>query len=89
MYRWFIGICEGLQYLHGYGEHGIIHRDLKPENILVTADNNIKICDLGLAVDDGYSTHTAGVGTHLYKPNEQRGGHYSTYVDVFPCGMYA
>ena len=88
MYRWFIGICKGLQYLHGYGDHGIMHRDLKPENILVTAENNVKICDLGLAIDAEYSSYTHGVGTQLYKPDEQVGGDYSMFVDVYPCGRY-
>lgn len=26
-----------------------IHRDLKPDNILLTWDENIKICDFGIA----------------------------------------
>ena len=88
MYRWLIGICNGLQYLHGVGENGIMHRDVKPENILITVDNNVKICDLGLAVNADYSSYTHGVGTQLYKPNEQIEGNYSKFVDVFPCGRY-
>lgn len=30
-------------------KRNLVHCDLKPENILVTDDNNIKLCDLGLA----------------------------------------
>ena len=88
VYRWFTEILNAIEYLHEHGEHGIMHRDLKPENILISADNKIKLCDLGLAVDDCYTSHTLGVGTQLYKPDEQAGARYSKFVDIFPCGRY-
>ena len=30
-------------------ERGIVHRDLKPANILLSAECDVKICDLGLS----------------------------------------
>lgn len=47
----------------------VIHHDIKPENILLTEDNQIKICDFGLAVqfEDGKSVKGCQ-GTLAYAP---------------------
>ena len=86
LYSWFEDICSGLQYLHQLGERGMVHRDLKPDNILRSTTNRMKISDLGLATDNPYHTHTFGVGTRLYKPDEQMGNEYGKAVDIFPLG---
>ncbi len=46
IWKVFIQICLGLQYLHA---KDIIHRDLKTLNILLGKDNTAKIGDFGAA----------------------------------------
>jgi hypothetical protein len=43
-------ICEALSFLQNCG---VVHGDLKCENVLLTATNDIKLIDLGLAANEG------------------------------------
>ena len=52
-FKWLGQIASGLSYLHSLSPL-VIHRDLKLENVLLSSkglDSNVKICDLGLAVE--------------------------------------
>lgn len=42
----FESCVKGVKHLH---EKNIIHRDIKVENIFLTADNTIKVGDLGMS----------------------------------------
>ena len=44
--KWILQIAEAVQFLHSIN---LVHRDLKPENVLLTANDDIKIGDFGLA----------------------------------------
>jgi len=46
VWRFFLEISLGLQYLHA---NKILHRDIKTINIFLTKDNKVKIGDLGVA----------------------------------------
>jgi hypothetical protein len=66
-------MAEVLQHIH---EHRMVHRDIKPENIMLTAERQVKLCDLGLAkstVSEEQSLTQEGltVGTPYFMSPEQ------------------
>ena len=44
--KWILQMAAALHFLHS---RNVVHRDLKPENVLLTATDDIKIGDFGLA----------------------------------------
>ena len=46
VWKFFIQICIGLEYLHS---RQILHRDIKTLNIFLSADDSVRIGDLGVA----------------------------------------
>lgn len=83
-------VAEATAYAH---QMGVIHRDLKPQNILLTADEQPKITDFGLAKSvEGDSNLTASgqiLGTPSYMPPEQAAGRISEIgpaSDVYSLG---
>lgn len=90
--NYFKQIVEGLKYLH---DNDIIHRDIKPSNILFL-DDNIKICDFGLAkkinnqnidnknLDNSYSSE---IGTNYYRAPEIDNHYYNNKIDIYSLGI--
>lgn len=79
---------QGVESAH---QVGIVHRDLKPANIFITAQNEIKIMDFGVAHILDNREHTAAgsmLGTLLYIPPEQINGKAADFrSDIYTLGI--
>jgi len=80
-------IAKGVEFAH----LKVIHRDLKPENILLNNDQNLLICDFGLAklIDAKTRTRTfKGFGTLPYmSPECWMLDSNTTLMDIYSMGI--
>ncbi|GMS86380.1 hypothetical protein PENTCL1PPCAC_8556, partial [Pristionchus entomophagus] len=97
MKGWFKQIVSGVEYIH---DNKLIHRDLKPCNILFNTKDHLKICDMGIVVeqktgDDGVEVTMTRTGTSTdeYMSPEQSSlkmfneSRLTTASDVFILGL--
>lgn len=82
-----IQAAAGLHFAH---EHGVVHRDIKPSNIMLLKNNQVKICDFGIARVASSLLHTrTGIilGSPLYmSPEQVQGETVDRRSDVFSLG---
>jgi len=97
--KWISQTAAALAHLHS---RGVVHRDLKADNVLLTATEDVKLADFGLAreytalkrIDDEGSWLTnytkyymnSGVGPVHWVAPEFFTGHYTEKADVFSLG---
>jgi serine/threonine protein kinase len=83
-------MSAGCQAIH---DAGIVHRDLKPENILLTAENNVKIADFGIARNrhgPKLTEHGGVVGTIDYvAPEYMLKSQVDWRSDIYAIGILA
>jgi len=90
--RWFIQLCEVLDYLHSHDPR-IIHSDIKPANIIITPDNNVCLIDFNISLDGvtdamGYSKFYASPEqiSSAYAAMEGRAYAVDERTDIFSLG---
>jgi len=81
-------IAEALEEAH---DQGIIHRDLKPGNVMVTAKQQVKVLDFGLAklraTTESFPETRSIAGTIPYMAPEQFGGEpVDARADIYALG---
>jgi serine/threonine protein kinase len=81
-----VDLCKALEKCQ---KEDIIHRDIKPENIFVSADNNYKLGDFGVARTIEKTTGSfTQIGTPPYMaPEVHIGGKYSSCIDIYSLGL--
>jgi len=88
-----VGIMLKCAIAFGFAhEKGVVHRDIKPKNIMLTQDNEVKICDFGLALitnADINDTQVMGrLGSPRYMSPEQVSEEMVTnQSDIFSLGV--
>lgn len=81
-------ILSALEYAHS---RGVVHRDIKPSNIMITAENQIKLVDFGIAIGEHSAELTAPgfmLGSVNYMSPEQIAGDKATArSDIYSVGV--
>lgn len=82
--NWALQLCDVLHYLHTQPQP-IIFRDLKPSNIMVTAQDEIKLIDFGIArvFKSSASKDTTSLGSVGFVLPEQYGGRTDQRLDRY------
>ena len=84
--KWAIQAARGIQYLR---EKKVLHRDVNPGNFLITKEENLKICDFGIAKNLASTEQTQTIKGYIkfVAPEIYTDGKLSPKADVFAFGI--
>jgi serine/threonine-protein kinase len=90
--RLFLQTCDAVSHAHA---NLIVHRDLKPSNILVTAHDEVRLLDFGIAklldnpelAPEQTRTGLRAFTLHYAAPEQIRGEPVTTMTDVYSLGV--
>ncbi|HYC72454.1 MAG TPA: SUMF1/EgtB/PvdO family nonheme iron enzyme [Opitutaceae bacterium] len=88
--EWVRQLCEALDHAHRRAK--IVHRDLKPANLMLTAGDELKVTDFGIAASlsesmTRVSKQAGSSGTPLYmSPQQMMGEKPAVTDDIYALG---
>jgi len=86
--RFGIQICQALMYSH---QKGVIHRDIKARNVMLTAENQAKVVDFGIAraIDAREITEKGLImgSAYYFSPEQASGKAVTESSDIYSLGV--